>query len=93
MAVIANNRISFFVVSIAQSSTTLVESLRDLIDNSQIGPLLGELRHQHSAVLQYLIDFVHMVYKPSSDSEHEVSFLLSLVAWHYIVVTFLCNVF
>ncbi|KAJ7339384.1 hypothetical protein OS493_005779 [Desmophyllum pertusum] len=56
----------------AQCSTTLVESLRDLIDNSEMGPLLRELRHLHFPALAYLMDFVHMVYKPSSDSEHEL---------------------
>lgn len=60
-----------FVFS-AQSSATLVESLRDLIENSEIGPLLGELRHHPFSALAYLMDFVHMVYKPSSDIEYQV---------------------
>ena len=61
-----------FVVFSAQSSATLVESLRGLIDNSEIGSLLGDLRHQPYSALAYLMDFVHMVYKPSSDMEYEV---------------------
>ena len=68
--------ISTLFLSPAQSSNTLVESLRDLIENSEIGPLLGELPHQH--FLMYLMDFVHMVYKPASDSEYEVLVLLLL---------------
>lgn len=59
--------------SSAQSSATLVESLRGLIDNSEIGSLLGDLRHQPFSALAYLMDFVHMVYMPSSDMEYEVS--------------------
>ena len=52
-----------------------MESLRSLIDNSEMGPPLGELRHKHFSALAYLMDFVHMVYKPASDSEYEVSVL------------------
>ena len=67
----------------AQSSVTLVEALRDLIDESELGPLLRELPHEHFPTLQYLTDFVHMVYKSSSECEHQVSslflFLLSKV--------------
>lgn len=59
----------------ARSRETVVESLRALIENSELGPLLDELRHEHVSILAYLSDFVHMVYKPSSASEHEVSFL------------------
>ncbi|KAL9988404.1 hypothetical protein ACROYT_G002842 [Oculina patagonica] len=63
----------------AQSSTALLESLRGLIGNSEMGPLLGELPHQQFSALAYLMDFVHMVYKPSSDSEYELvyEFILS----------------
>ena len=50
-----------------------MESLRGLIDSSEIGSLLGDLRHQPFSALAYLMDFVHMVYKPSSVMEHEVS--------------------
>ena len=50
-----------------------MESLRDLIDSSEIGSLLGDLRHQPFSALAYLMDFVHMVYKSSSDMEYEVS--------------------
>ena len=65
-----------FISSVAaHSSATLLDSLRELISNSQLGPPLDELRHLNSAGLQYLMDFVHMVYKHSSDVEHEVSFL------------------
>ena len=59
----------------AHSSATLLDSLRELIGNSQLGPPLDELRGLYSAGVLYLMDFVHMVYKPSSDMEHEVSFL------------------
>ncbi|KAJ7339377.1 hypothetical protein OS493_005771 [Desmophyllum pertusum] len=54
----------------AQSSTTLVISLRDLINNSEMGLLLGEFLQ--FPALAYLMDFVHMVYKPSSVSEHKL---------------------
>ena len=65
-----------FVSSVAaHSSATLLDSLREMIGNSQLGPPLHELRRLYSAGMQYLMDFVHMVYKPSSDVEHEVSFL------------------
>ena len=57
----------------AQSSATLVETLRDLIDKSELGPLFRELPLEHFPTLQYLTDFVHMVYKSSSESEHQVS--------------------
>lgn len=57
----------------AQSSATLVEALRDLIDKSELGPLFRELPHEHFPALQYLTDFVHMIYKSSSESEHQVS--------------------
>ena len=50
-----------------------MESLRGLIDSSEIGSLLGDLRHQSFSALAYLMDFVHMVYKSSSDMEYEVS--------------------
>ena len=53
-------------------AATLVESLRGLIDNSQVGPLLADLRQQPYSAHAYLMDFVHMVYKLSSDVEHEV---------------------
>ncbi|KAJ7339392.1 hypothetical protein OS493_005787 [Desmophyllum pertusum] len=56
----------------AQSSTSLVKSLRDLVNNSEMGPLLAEFRHQQFPALAYLMDFVHMVYKPSSVSEHKL---------------------
>ena len=49
-----------------------MESLRGLIDSSEIGSLLGDLRRQPFSALAYLMDFVHMVYKPSSDMEYEV---------------------
>ena len=49
-----------------------MESLRGLIDSSEIGSLLEDLRRQPFSALAYLMDFVHMVYKPSSDIEYEV---------------------
>ena len=55
-----------------RSNATVVESLRDLIDNSELAPLLVEVRHENFSMLGYLSDFVHMVHKPSSTSEHEV---------------------
>ena len=65
-----------FISSVtAHSNATLLDSLRQIISNSQLGPPLDELRRLYSAGLQYLVDFVHMVYKTSSDVEHEVSFL------------------
>ena len=67
--------VCFFSSVAAHSSATLLDSLRELIGNSQLGPPLDELRGLNSAGLQYLMDFVHMVYKPSSDMAHEVSFL------------------
>ncbi|PFX17552.1 E3 ubiquitin-protein ligase RNF213, partial [Stylophora pistillata] len=54
------------------SSTTLLVALRDMIDNSQLGLLFKDLRHEDAVALQYLMDFVHMVHKPSNDSEHEL---------------------
>ncbi|XP_022806308.1 E3 ubiquitin-protein ligase rnf213-alpha-like [Stylophora pistillata] len=56
----------------AHSSATLLDSFRELISNSQVGPPLDELRRLSSAGIQYLMDFVHMVYKPSSDMELEL---------------------
>ena len=64
----------FFSSVAVHSSATLLNSLRELMGNSQLGPPLDEL-HLYSAGKQYLMDFVHMVYKPSSDMEHEVLFL------------------
>ncbi|XP_022803330.1 E3 ubiquitin-protein ligase rnf213-alpha-like isoform X2 [Stylophora pistillata] len=55
----------------SRSKTTLLAALRDMIDNSQFGLLFKELRHEDSGAIQYLMDFVHMVYKPSSESEHQ----------------------
>ena len=49
-----------------------MESLRGLIDSSEIGSLLGDLRRQPFSALAYLMDFVHMVYKSSRDMEYEV---------------------
>ena len=63
----------------AQSSATLVEALRDLIDDSELGPLLRELPREDFPALRYLTDFVHMVYKSSSESEHQVSSFLYLL--------------
>ncbi|PFX19443.1 E3 ubiquitin-protein ligase RNF213 [Stylophora pistillata] len=60
------------------SSTTLLDSLREVIVNSQLGPPLDELRHSNSAGLLYLKDFVHMVYKHSSDVEHELLDVITL---------------
>ncbi|XP_022801884.1 E3 ubiquitin-protein ligase rnf213-alpha-like, partial [Stylophora pistillata] len=54
------------------SSTTLLVALRDMIDNSQLGLLFKELRHEDSVASQYLMDFVHMVHKPSNDNEYEL---------------------
>lgn len=59
----------------AESSTALMDALRDLIHNSELGPLLRELPLEYVPGMQYLKDFVHMVYKSSSESEHEVSSL------------------
>ena len=58
----------------ATSSATLVESLRDLIANSETGRLLDGLQHDHArpSAFTYLSDYVHMVYTPSDKSEHEV---------------------
>ena len=51
-----------------------MESLRDLIANSEIGLLFDGLQqnHLHLSAFNYLSDYVHMVYKPSEKSEHEV---------------------
>ena len=68
-------RVCFVSSVAAHSSATLLDSLREIIGNSQLGLSLHELRRLYSAGMQYLMDFVHMVYKPSSDVEHEVSFL------------------
>ncbi|XP_022796393.1 E3 ubiquitin-protein ligase rnf213-alpha-like isoform X3 [Stylophora pistillata] len=56
----------------AHSGATLMDSLRELIGNSQLGPPLDELRGVNSAGHQYLMDFVHMIYKPSNDVEHKL---------------------
>ena len=64
----------FFSSVAVHSSATLLNSLRELMGNSQLRPPLDELR-LYSAGKQYLMDFVHMVFKPSSDMEHEVLFL------------------
>ena len=74
----------FFSTVAAHSNATLLDSLRELIGNSQLGPPHHELRRLHSAGLQYLMDFVHMVYKPSSDVEHEVSFLPTILSQYKI---------
>ena len=80
-----NELLNFYILdSLAQSNATVVESLRNWINDSEMGPLLCELRHKYLRVLQYLTDFVHMVYKTSSTdpkSEHQVS-SYSLFAWH-----------
>ncbi|RMX46188.1 hypothetical protein pdam_00007847 [Pocillopora damicornis] len=70
----------------AHSSATLLDSLRELIGNSQLGPPLAELRRLHSAELQYLMDFVHMVYKPFSDMEHELVYEAILSSAREIVI-------
>ncbi|KAK2553290.1 E3 ubiquitin-protein ligase rnf213-alpha [Acropora cervicornis] len=60
----------------ATSSATLVESLRDLIANSETGRLFDGLQHDHArlSAFTYLSDYVHMVYTPSDKSEHELVF-------------------
>ena len=63
-------------------------SLRDLINNSEMGLLLGEFLHQQFPALAYLMDFVHMVYKPSSVSEHKVS---SFTIFHLAVFKLPCT--
>ena len=51
-----------------------MESLRDLIANSEIGLLFDGLQqhHPHLSAFNYLSDYVHMVYKPSEKNEFEV---------------------
>ena len=51
-----------------------MESLRDLIATSEIGLLFDGLQPNffHLAAFTYLSDYVHMVYMPSDESEHEV---------------------
>ena len=65
----------------ATSSATLVESLRDLIANSETGRLFDGLQHDHAhlSAFTYLSDYVHMVYTPSDKSEHEVFKSYSLI--------------
>ncbi|XP_074628909.1 E3 ubiquitin-protein ligase rnf213-alpha-like isoform X2 [Acropora palmata] len=60
----------------ATSNATLVESLRDLIANSETGRLFDGLQHDHAhlSAFNYLSDYVHMVYSPSDKSEHELVF-------------------
>ena len=67
-----NYSVICFFPSAESNAATLVESLRGLIDSSEIGPLLGDLRHQPYSAQAYLMDFIHMIYKPSSDMEYEV---------------------
>ena len=72
----------------AQSSATLVEALRDLIDSSELGALLNDLPCEGFPTLQYLTDFVHMVYKSSSEDEHKVLLLSFFTMSKYYIVTF-----
>ena len=59
----------------AQSNAAIVDSLRRLLENSELGPVLDEIPYTHIACISYLMDFAHIVYKPSVPSvtkEHEV---------------------
>ena len=68
----------------ATSNATLVESLRDLMANSETGRLFDGLQHDHAhlSAFNYLSDYVHMVYSPSDKSEHEVFKSYSVVVHH-----------
>ena len=59
----------------AQSNERQEITLRNLIYNSDLGPLLQIINTEgfgQASAERYLHDFVHMVYKPTAENENEV---------------------
>ena len=58
------------------SKTVVLDSLRGVIDSSPLGlllkPFIEEDDVKEVAMMDYLHDFMHMVYKPILDNEFEV---------------------
>ena len=65
----------YIVLPLARTSTPVEQCLQDLVSNSEMGRLLEETQlegYEEAAVLRYLHDFVHMVYKPTVSEEEKV---------------------